>query len=255
MFYVLSKTVNFLAMPLTIVCICLLLAIFLRNPRWKKAMLITGVILLVFFSNSFIANQCMRAWEIDPAPYANMAPYEMGIILTGTTMLFAEPHDRIFFKHGADRMTHSVQLYQKGLIKRIIISGGSGGLVPDNHEEAVKMKKTMVIMGVPADSIFVEITSRNTHESAVAVRPLLDSLDLTANDCLLITSAFHMRRSQACFRKVGLELTPFPCDFYSQPQFINLSVLLVPDVDAIVIWHKLVKEWIGLLAYKLVGYV
>ena len=182
MFYVLSKTVNFLAMPLTIVCICLLLAIFLRNARWKKIMLIAGVILLLFFSNGFIANQCMRAWEIDPTPYAEMSRYDMGIVLTGTTMIFAEPHDRVFFKHGADRMTHAVQIYRKGLIKRIIISGGSGGLVSDNHEEAVKMKETMAIMGVPSDSIFVEIASRNTHESAMAVRPLLDSLHLAAND-------------------------------------------------------------------------
>ena len=255
MFYVLSKTVNFLVMPLTIVCICLVLAIFLRNTKWKKIMLLAGVILLLFFSNNFIANSCMRAWEVDPTPYADMSPYDLGIVLTGTTMLFAEPHDRVFFKHAADRMTHTVELYQKGLIKRIIISGGSAGLVPDNHEEAVKMKATMVLMGVPSDSILVEIASRNTYESAVAVKPLLDSLRLTASDCLLITSAFHMRRSLACFRKAGVELAPFSCDFYSQPQHITLGVLLVPDVDAIVIWHKLAKEWIGLAVYKLVGYV
>src|SRR3546814_10230096 len=69
-------------------------------------------------------------------------------------------------------------------------------------------------MGVPDSVILVENKTRNTHESAAKVKNMLQDLGYTSHDCLLITSAFHMRRSLACYRKVGLTLDPFTTDFY-----------------------------------------
>src|SRR6185295_19056991 len=110
----------------------------------------------------------------------------------------------VYFGRGADRVTHTVQLYKLGLIQQILVSGGSGLLVREEEPEANKFKRAMVMMGVPDSVIMLENQTRNTYESAVAVRPMLDSLHMEAKDCLLITSAFHMRRSLACYRKAGL---------------------------------------------------
>ncbi len=214
-----------------------------------------GVVLLFFFSNQFIANLTMKAWEVPATPYRKMRPHKLGIVLTGTTIPLLEPDDRVYFQRGADRVVHTVQLYHLGLIDKILVSGGSGRIVGESKREADLLKQVMVMMHIPADSIIIENDSRNTHESAVAVAPMLDSLGIAANDCLLITSAFHVRRSRACFRKVGLDLEAFSTDFYSQPLYFTPEVLFVPSVEALLIWHKLTKEWVGLLGYKLAGYV
>jgi uncharacterized SAM-binding protein YcdF (DUF218 family) len=84
---------------------------------------------------------------------------------------------------------------------------------------------------------------------------MLDSLGVKADDCLLITSAFHMRRSLACYRKADLNIEPFTTDFYSHPRYFYPDGLFIPSIDAMMLWHKLFKEWLGLAAYKVAGYI
>ncbi len=54
-----------------------------------------------------------------------MKPHDLGIVLTGATIPNRLPNDRIYFARGADRVTHTVQLYKLGLLKKILISGGN----------------------------------------------------------------------------------------------------------------------------------
>ena len=197
----------------------------------------------------------MRAWEVDPKPFNEVQPHQVGIVLTGATIPFLQPNDRVYFQRGADRVTHSIQLYKLGLIKKILVSGGSGRLLGEDEPEANKFRKVMLMAGVSDADIILENTTRNTHESAVAVKKILDSLNFKSEDCLLITSAFHMRRSIACYRKVGLVLESFSTDFYSVPDKPIIPTIIIPTIQGFIIWEKLYKEWMGLTAYKIAGYI
>jgi len=255
MFFVLSKTLNYLGMPLVLICIAFLTAGVIRNARWKKRMFWTALGMLLFFSNGFIANLVMHAWELQATPYSQMRKYKLAIVLTGSTIPGLSPTDRVYFGRGADRVTHTVQLYKLGLVEKIFVSGGSGRLLPIGERESEEYKKAMITMGVPSDVIMTESETRNTHESAVEVKKVIDPLGYRSEDCLLVTSAFHMRRSLACYRKVGLNLDYFTTDFYSEPPKFHVDSLIVPKVDAIEIWTKLIREWMGFVAYKVAGYV
>lgn len=255
MFFVLSKTLSYLVLPLTIVVVLLLLSVFLKKPRLKKISFWTGLGLLLFFSNEFIANETMRLWELPTMPMQGMKKYALGIVLTGSTIPNLEPADRVYFARGADRVTHTVQLYKEGILEKILISGGSGSLSDVDDPEADKFRAAMIMMGVDSADISIENATRNTHESAVEVKKMLDTMNVSSSDCLLITSAFHMRRSLACYRKVGLELQPFTTDFYTHDRRYHIDSFIVPKLDALQIWHKLVKEWVGMLAYKMAGYI
>ncbi|MFO7257148.1 MAG: YdcF family protein [Bacteroidota bacterium] len=256
MFFILSKTLNYLVQPLVIVTIFFLTSALLRGAKWKRRTFITGLCLLIFFTNGFIANEVMRAWEPAPTPYDSIAKtYDWGIVLTGVTLAGKEPKDRVYFHRGADRVTHAVQLYKLGKIRRILVTGGSGRLLDIGEREADDVKAAMVLMGVPPQDIIAESSSRNTHESAVEVERILASLNQSPSECLLITSAFHMPRSYACFRKVGLEMDTFATDSYVHSRTFTPDVLLIPQIGALEIWHKLLREWTGFVAYKIAGYV
>jgi uncharacterized SAM-binding protein YcdF (DUF218 family) len=255
MFFVLSKTLNYLTTPLSLICLCLFASVFIRNKIWKRRLYISGLVLLLFFTNEFIANEFMSAWEVHPRPYNLLRKHTVGIVLTGATLIGIKPNDRVYFQRGADRVTHTIQLYKLGLIEKILISGGSGRLIDNEEREADQFKDVMVLMGVPEGDIIIENETRNTHESAVEVKRILSELNISSNDCLLITSAFHMRRSLACYRKVGLELEPFSTDIYSHPRVFYPDTLIFPKSDALGLWHKLSREWVGFIAYKLAGYV
>jgi uncharacterized SAM-binding protein YcdF (DUF218 family) len=255
MFFVLSKTVALLLMPLTLIVIFIVASLIVKRPKLKKLFFWTGFGLLLFFSNGTIANELIIWWELPATPYNEVRPHKLGIVLTGTTIRKPFPDDRVYFSHGADRVTHTVELYKKGLIEKILISGGSGLLISEEEPEANKYRKVMLLMGVDSTDIIIENATRNTYESAVAVKPMLREMNYTERDCILITSAFHMRRSLAVYRKAGLELDYFTTDFYSNPRTYYPDALFIPNAEALEIWQKLFKEWIGLAAYKVAGYV
>jgi len=255
MFFVLSKTLGYLTQPLVIICLLLLASVWLRKPTWKKWSFRVGLGLLLFFSNEFIANEVMGLWEIPPTPYAEIhTQYAYGVILTGVTKSDKDPKDRIYFNRGADRVTHSVQLYKLGIIKKILVSGGSGRLMRVAEQEADEIAKALILMGVKEGDIEIENQSRNTHESAVAVKKILEGR-VPSKDCLLITSAYHMRRSAACFKKVGFEMDTFSTDFSTHNRAFTFDVLLVPKMDGLGTWSSLIKEWVGMTVYWISGYV
>jgi uncharacterized SAM-binding protein YcdF (DUF218 family) len=254
MFFFLSKVVYYLVMPFTIMCACFLFALITRNQKRKKRAFIAALIMLFFFSNDFLTNEIMRAWEIEARPIASLKKYKLAIVLTGTTVTNF-PDDRVYFSRGADRVTHTIQLYKEGKVEEILISGGSGKIIGESEPEANKFKKVMVMMGVAEGDIIIENETRNTGESAQEVKKILDANGFKGNDCLLITSAFHMRRSIACYRKAGVNLDSFSTDFYSYPRDYQLDSFIIPKIEAFVSWHKMVKEWVGFVAYKVAGYV
>lgn len=255
MFFILSKTLNFLVLPLTLVVIPLVLSVIIKKQPWKKRFFWTGFVLLLFFSNDFIANKIMMMWEVEPKPFVELHPYEVGIVLTGATKSFMQPEDRVYFQRGADRVTHTIQLYKLGLIKKIIISGGTGRVLKKDEPEANKFQRVMVMAGIPETDIVIENQTRNTGESAIAVRKIIDSLQVKPENCLLITSAFHMRRSLACYRKAEMNVESFSTDFYAEREQLWITALVLPSVQGFIKWEKLLKEWTGLLAYKLASYV
>ena len=255
MFFLLSKTLNYLTMPLVVVCIFLLLAALLRPSPRKKIFFRLALFLLLFWSNDFVANEAMRLWEIPATPFRQVSKtYEWAIVLSGVAKAEMEPNDRVYFQRGADRVTHTVQLYKSGLVKKILISGGSGRLLDIGEREADDLARAMVMMGVHQDDIMVEADSKNTHESAVAATNLLRAMS-TPEDCLLVTSAFHMRRAAACFKREGWEVDIFSTDFFTHQRTFTLDVLLIPKIEALISWHHIIKETTGYVAYRIAGYI
>ncbi len=255
MFFFLSKTLGYLVRPLVIICLLFLLAWLVKRPKLKRLLRIAGVILLFFFSNEFIVNEVINAWEIKATPFSKIEqPYAYGILLTGTTQTEVGPEDRVYVSSGADRINHSLYLYKLGHIKKLVISGGSGRIVDVGIREAEDLAELLVLMGMAREDIIIEKESRNTHESAVNVAKLLQPL-ARPSDCLLITSASHMRRSLACFRKAGWTCDPFPTDFHGHYRRYSFDVLFIPKLEAIRWWEILFKEWTGYISYWLVGYI
>ncbi|HMP99988.1 MAG TPA: YdcF family protein, partial [Cyclobacteriaceae bacterium] len=198
----------------------------------------------------------MRAWEIKPVTLEEMKykQYRVGIVLTGVTAIEPELDDRVFFARGADRVAHAVQLYKLGVIQKILISGGTGKLLNPEEGEAMKLLQAFIYMGVPEWAILIESESRNTHESALASKEIIEGT-FKPEDCLLITSAFHMRRARACFHKIGWPIDTYSVDVYSSRTNYNFDTLFIPKIDALIRWHKLSKECTGMLAYKIAGYI
>lgn len=256
MVYIISQLFSFLILPLTIVMILFLGGIIFINKKIGKRLLIASFILLLLFSNRFLANRAINAWEPDFKIIETLPQYEVGIVLTGVTNINKTADDRTFFDRGADRATHSMQLYKEGKIKKILITGGEAFNRANDNKEAELLANFMYTAGVPEEDVIIESRALNTRENAVFAKEKLmeEGYDPNAK-YLIITSAFHMKRSKACFDKIGMDTDTFPVDYYGSDSKANFQSLIQPSPDSIVIWQKMVKEWAGLIMYKVVGYI
>jgi len=242
-------------MPLPLVITMITLSFFISKKILKKRLRIIAILLLVFFSNPYFANKAIKAWEGSPTPIADIEHHEIGIVLTGITNRYKRPLDRVYFEHGADRLLHAMQLYKLGKIDKILISGGSGKLIDnvDDIKEADELAKVLLLTGVPQEDILIERESRNTYESAVNCVKIIKNIQ--PNKVLLITSAFHLTRSGLCFKKQNIIFTSFGTDYYSRDELSYLDDYITPDPNAIEKWNKIIKELLGIIAYKLMGYI
>lgn len=256
MIYFLSQIFSFLILPFTIILIIFLTGLILIKKRIGRKILILGFILLLLFSNRFLSNRVMNIWEPEFVHIDKLPVYEVGIVLTGVTNLNKYAYDRTFFARGADRVTHAIQLYKEGKIKKILITGGAAFYNTNDNREADLLANFMYIAGVKVEDIIIENQAVNTRENAVfAKEKLLEGGYDVHQTYLIITSAFHMKRSQACFDKVGLITDTFPVDYYGNDSKANFQNIFQPAPDSLQHWQILVKEWTGLLIYSIVGYI
>lgn len=256
MFFYLSQFLSFLAMPLTIMMILILVGASFIRKKWGKRCLWAGIGLLIFFTNPFLSNLALLAWEPEFKTFDEIETHEIGVVLTGVTNLSKTATDRTFFNKGADRITHALQLYRMGKIKKILITGGQGLNPVNPQSEAEVLQRFLIMTGMPETAILIEDQSKNTRENASLTKEFLEKNGIsTDQEFLLITSAFHMKRAKGCFDLVGLKTETFPTDYYSHDVKYDIPGLIFPSADSISHWHKLVKEWIGIVIYKMVGYM
>jgi uncharacterized SAM-binding protein YcdF (DUF218 family) len=80
---------------------------------------------------------------------------------------------------------------------------------------------------------------------------------------LLVTSAMHMPRSLGIFQRQGIEAIPAPTDFLITEQEIEepdttpeATILsLLPDADRLRNTTRAIKEYLGMVIYRLRGWL
>lgn len=115
----------------------------------------------------------------------------------------------------ANRTNKALNLYLRGIIKKIYLSGGVGKTSTNKKQtEAEVMKEILMCYGVPETDIVIEDKSTTTYEN------MINTLDLIKRDCgddgeiVLITSDFHQKRSKAMISKM-LDDINCTCKVYS----------------------------------------
>src|SRR5262249_15417869 len=116
--------------------------------------------------------------------------------------------------------------------------------------EAVFIRDLLVEWGVPSEAIELASQSRNTYENAIEIRDIWQREGF--DSALLVTSATHMPRAMATFLRAGLPVAASTADVRIVEAANPLALL--PDVGALMTATNAMKEWLGLLAYRLRGW-
>jgi uncharacterized SAM-binding protein YcdF (DUF218 family) len=98
------------------------------------------------------------------------------------------------------RLDHAVELWQRGLAPRVVLTGGVG--VGDTTSEAAVSRKYVIGEGIPDSAILLETTGRTTRESLRSVAVMLQVRD--QHRVILVSDPFHMLRLDILARRFGL---------------------------------------------------
>ena len=218
-----------------------------RRPKLGRAVQVLACVWLWLLSTPFVAGLLLTSLQSHPAlPATGELPRADAIVV-----LSAES-DGVGAEYGgavAGALTMLRVRYAAALQRRtglpLLVSGGSMGL-GQPALATLMADAASKEFGVPVR--WREDRSADTHENASFSAAMLKQDGV--HTILLVTSAWHMPRSVACFQKQGLIVVPAPTGFRAPTEGAS---------DWIPHWHGLrdsglaLHEWVGRLVYAVRG--
>ena len=250
-----------------------------HHKRWKWTLAGLAVFASLFFSLEPIYEIAAKKWS-EGYPWTVPAgkTYQYGIVLGGCSYWDWE-RNRPEFGGNVDRLTEGIQLYHKGIIRKLVIAS-DGSII--QREDTTKqsgnptaMTDYLIRLGIPRQDIILETKATTTHENAVYIKQLLkdppqpsllregslmyqkmsaelDSLPKQGGEgrvsCLLITSSIHMRRALMAFEQEGIHADPYVTDCIVKVK--GKEDRWLPSLHVIRDWQALLHEIIGYAYYK-----
>ncbi len=254
MFFVISKLIGFLVSPFWWIIVSIGLAYFIKNRVYKSRLYLLAFVLFLVFTNPLLFRVVSGVWEGNLQPAESMRNKSDVCVVLGGMSAYHEPTGRIRFTQSADRILQAIDLYKKGIVNKIVISGGTARLIRKNRPESIHLKNFLVTLGIPAESVLIDSLSRNTHENSVNSMALIKANGWNSS-VVLVTSAFHMRRAAGCFIKAGFTVYPYTTDPLKGVSKITFSDLVIPSVGVLNNWNFIIREWVGIVMYWVSGYL
>lgn len=208
--FFLKKIITVFIMPINIVLLLLIVALFIHNKKPKLSVKFVSTALILLFISSFapFSDQVMTSIENDYPPYVKTdAPVDYIVVLGCRHSTNDElPVTSQLGVCSLQRMVEALRIYQLHPQARIITSGYAGSNSVSNAET---VKQSLVLLGVPAQKIITESFPQDTEEEAELIAPRVQGTNV-----VLITNADHMPRSINYFQAYGIYPVAAPTGYW-----------------------------------------
>lgn len=250
--FIISKVLQSLLLPTSVLIAIIGFGILLikKRPRIGRTFMAAGLGFFYLFSIEPVADALIRPLEGSYPPYKAYASSSANIVILGggvtdLSWIGLKPAPS---SHSLARLVCGITLYRRIPGSNIIISGGSGDPKKQGISEADTMKDAAVSLGVAAKDIIVESNSRNTLESALALKKI------GRGRVILVTSAYHMKRAVAILNKMDMDVIAAPADYISEQRGVSFYSF-IPTASNLVVSNTAISEYMSLTWYKIRGKV
>jgi uncharacterized SAM-binding protein YcdF (DUF218 family) len=247
MIFIAKKLITHCLLPPGIFIILLLLACIFLKRRLKLLALFfalfiyilsigpTKDLLLVPLEDSFPVPSIEEVKRGDAYVVLGGGIYDNAPDVDGKGTLSGDALARVFTAYKLYRISK----------KPVILSGGR---ILGRTAEAEIAKRTLLSFGVGEKDIITESKSIDTYENAQFVKELSDTHKI--NRIILVTSAYHMKRSHLLFSRHFREIIPYPAGYLtSRIKYDVLSFL--PSAASLADVSLAMKEYMGIVFYKI----
>jgi uncharacterized SAM-binding protein YcdF (DUF218 family) len=225
----LQKTLILLCMPISLVCILLLIACITK----KRSISLAALALLYICSLPITAHfllQHVEGRQIKIA--AQDAPQADAIVVLGGFLNSVQSTQGEVLEWGmAARFFAGLDLFKANKAEFIVFADEQLPWLRDAGSSSAFLDAYAKGFGVPPNKILQTTPVQSTLEEAAALSSLANSYNIKS--IILVTSAFHVQRAKAQFEKVGFIVYPYPVDFRGSEQ-VKLGKIgisdFIPDV-------------------------
>lgn len=253
MFFWTAKILWTLFSPLHLLALIMLAGLVLESfgKRAGRSLLCLGATLFLFFGFMPVGPNLM-VWLETRYEKPKLPPGVDGIIVLGGAFnsYQSEQTKQLSVNEHAERMISFVELAQKYPQAKLVFTGGSGHMLQPTRTESEDAKDFFNAIGFNDERVTYETRSRNTYENAIyskeTAQPKEDEL------WVMITSASHMRRAAAVFKKAGWDVIAYPVDPETGLDYDWRAwpITFVRNFDQL---ETAMKEIIGYWAYEITG--
>jgi SanA protein len=156
---------------------------------WTIIVSIITVLIITIWSNHTI-KESSKNYITDNID--NVETSKVGLLLGTSKLLKGGYKNEYFF----NRIDAAVELYKKGKIQNVLISGDHG---TQNYNEPLDMKKELMKNGIPDSVIYLDYAGFRTLDAVVRANAIFGQ-----NSFLVISQKFHNERAIFLAQKYGL---------------------------------------------------
>jgi uncharacterized SAM-binding protein YcdF (DUF218 family) len=248
--FILDKIMTMLMLPTALMLECALVGLVLHRRRIGRVLLVIGIGTMAVCLVLPVDTWLIRPLE-DRFPQVTTPPQKVdGVVVLGGAIddLTSQDRNTPTLTAAANRITSFVLLAHRYPQAKLVFTGGSGDIEQGISNEAKYARILLGQLGLPADRVIFEDTSRTTWENAVNTSALVKPKP--GERWVLLTSASHMPRAVGVFRKAGWTVLPWPVGYQSRDHIPAYSQS-GGQKFAILDWAT--HEWVGLFVYYLRG--
>lgn len=246
------KVIPFFLLPLGVTVALVLTGVVLR----RKWLCLVGVGVLWICAMPVTSDLLIRLVEGGTVRMSADAMPKADVIVVLSSEHIRPPGDTGLSEwKDPDRIFGGIALYQAGKAPFLIFLNGwapwRSDVAPVGHATMQLAQK----LGVPPEHMMTTERVVNTAQEVEAVAKLLKKIkDIAASPTiLLVTSAYHMRRSVLLFECADFEVIPFPVDFQVSAGKKWTILDLMPQAGYLWQTEKALHEIYGFLYYYLLG--
>jgi len=217
-----------------------------KKKNLGKIFLTLGTILLLMASHGFLVDQLVVSLEnrylplLDVKNIHNSKDIKWIVVLGGGSL----PDPRLPLSSQLNpisltRLLEGVRLHRQLPDSRLILSGGA---VFQDAPEGETLAKTALLMGVSENNVVRENKSLDTADQAKLISSIVGR-----NRFVLVTSAIHMPRSMALFRKFGMDPIAAPTNYMVVKQSRFHPGMFFPDSGFLHKMEAAIHEYLGLI--------
>ncbi len=246
-----SLVFNNILLPPGIIIIALAVSVillFFKRNIAAKILLVLTVCCLYLMSIEPISDALMSPLENAYPPFSqsDTVPWDAVVVLGGgITERSPEEGFAGTLTGGSLKRTLYASRIAKSTNLPVVAAGGIVIKGKDAEPEAVVMARTLKESGLPEERLFLDTKSRNTFENAKYAKEAF-----AMRSVILVTSAYHMKRSMYCFEKNGIQATPAPTDYKTNRGTYSAASFL-PSSSNFSISCAAFHEYVGLLYYRI----